>query len=277
MAESEGNNFDVIKTIEKKSLTETSGLLISTSGRKLYESAYINGQSFLLKLKYPSCEVIQSIPLSNSLQGSGIGQCHYHLFQFTRNSKKVLEYKYPDDVKFNQSLSLPNEMKNGYGLAKFDHQTLVASDGTNRIFFIDCYKPLNVNKILNVYNGGNMLRDINSIAAANGFIYGTVYKRNMIYKIDSSKGMVVQTYNLDSLAENEYNQRSSYTNNNNRNNYNNNNSNYDKWESWLPWDSSYDYNRYDGSYINGIAYDPASKNFIVTGKNWRYFYILSLN
>lgn len=271
--QSGGNSFNVIKTIEKNTRTETSGLLISTSGRKLYESTYINGQAYLIKLNFSSGEVIQSLPLSNSLQGRGIGQCHYHLFQFT-NSRSVLEYKYPNDVTLIQSLAMPNEMINGYGLTKFDHKTLVASDGTNRIFFLDCYRPLNVNKILNVFSGENKLRDINALAVANNYIYATVYKKNMIYKIDPSTGLVVQKYNFDSLAENDYHQRSSYTNSNSDNF---SNSNYDKWENWLPWDTTYDYNRYDGSYLNGIAYDPSSKNFIVTGKNWRYFYIISLN
>lgn len=114
-------------------------------------------------------------------------------------------------------------MVEGWGLTHNSNQ-LIASDGTNNIFFINPSDKTVVNTIP-VTNGGVALQYVNELELVGNYIYANVFPQNIIVKIDASTGNVVKSYDLSDL----YN----YAKNNNPPN--------------IPWDQS--------NYIlNGIAY-----------------------
>ncbi|HET7896991.1 MAG TPA: glutaminyl-peptide cyclotransferase, partial [Flavisolibacter sp.] len=83
--------------------------------------------------------------------------------------------------------------------------------------------------------------NINELEYVNGFIYANQWQLNDILKIDPATGNVVAKMDLTSLVQQE-----KATNPN-------------------------------AEVLNGIAYDPASKKFYVTGKNWSKIYQLQFN
>ncbi|WP_185955171.1 glutaminyl-peptide cyclotransferase [Solitalea koreensis] len=126
----------------------------------------------------------------------------------------------------------------GWGMTHTD-KYLLKTDGSECITFMD---PITLKDVKNiqVYSNSTSIKDINELEYVNGIIYANVYQTNYIISIDAESGKVLGFLDLSSLLTEA-----------------------DKHPKI--------------DVLNGIAYDPTSKHFFVTGKNWPKMFEIEVN
>lgn len=126
----------------------------------------------------------------------------------------------------------------GWGLTH-DSTALIATNGSNNLYF---YEPgtFKLLKTVAVNENDAPAVNLNELEYINGFVYANQWQMNNILKIDPSTGNVVAKMDLSALVQKEQAINS------------------------------------NAEVINGIAYNPETKKFYVTGKNWSKIYQLQL-
>jgi glutamine cyclotransferase len=127
----------------------------------------------------------------------------------------------------------------GWGITHNDKE-LIVSDGSSNLYIVDP-ESFRVKSTISVNDNNGPVRLLNELEYVNGYVYANVYQTNYIVKIDFESGHVVGKINLQGL---------------------------------LP-ESEYVPGRTD--VLNGIAYDSASGNFLITGKRWPRLFEMKLN
>src|SRR6266498_2830033 len=145
--------------------------------------------------------------------------------QFGRSSLRRVEYP---TGKVLQQVNLDSQYF-GWGLT-YDGKSLILSDGTNVLTFIDpdSFKPT---RKLSVRFNGTALRDLNELEYIDGEIWANVWHTDRIVRIDPGSGQVKSYLNLAGI---------------------------------LPEDEKSD----PEAVLNGIAYDAQGKRIFVSGKLW---------
>ena len=239
------NDFEIINILPRKydNNIYTQGLFFSKNNKYLYESGGLYNESSLIKLNYPSLTINKKVNLKENLFGEGIAECNNYIYQLIWKEKKIL--KYDKNLKLIEYISLDNKIKEGWGLANYNKDTLLLTDGSNKIYYLDCNKNFKIKNILSIYdNNNNEVNYLNDLIYNNGYIYANIYYKNNIIKINEKNGKIEKTYELDILMDNEIN------NNNVTKEY-----------------------LFDNGYVlNGIAYNKKNNTFLVTGKKWNNFY-----
>ncbi|RYY88197.1 MAG: glutaminyl-peptide cyclotransferase [Chitinophagaceae bacterium] len=124
----------------------------------------------------------------------------------------------------------------GWGLTT-DGKELIASDGSSNLYF---YEPgtFRLLRSQGVTENGNPVSNLNELEWVNGFIYANVWGKDDLLKIDPASGQVTARLDLKQLTDRAK-------------------------------------NLYPGADVaNGIVYNPDTKKFYVTGKNWPELYEL---
>lgn len=126
----------------------------------------------------------------------------------------------------------------GWGLTN-DGKNIIASNGSSNLYF---YEPgtFRLLKTQLVTENGSPVVNINELEYINGFIYANQYQYNYILKIDPNSGQVVGKMDLTDLMN--------------------------KIKTQHPY----------VDVLNGIAYNPETKKFYVTGKYWPQIFELQL-
>ena len=132
--------------------------------------------------------------------------------------------------------SIPRE--EGWGMTT-DGTSLIMSDGTDKLTYIDPV-TLAVTKSLAVSEDGYTLRNLNELEYVDGYIYANIWMTSHIVKIDVATGEVVGNLDLTPLAE-----EAAHTSRGTKE-------------------------------MNGIAYNPETKKFFITGKMWPYIFEIEL-
>lgn len=127
----------------------------------------------------------------------------------------------------------------GWGMTT-DGTYLIMSDGSSNLSYHDP-AGFKLIKILGVSDNNGPVANINELEYIDGFIYANIYQTNYIIKIDPASGKVVGRADFSALAREVKNK--------------------------YP----------DSEYMNGIAYDSASKKIYVTGKLWPNIYEVKFN
>jgi len=124
----------------------------------------------------------------------------------------------------------------GWGLTN-DGTNLIASDGSSNLYY---YEPstFKLLRTVSVTENGSMVLNINELEYVNGFIYANQWQYNYILKINPTTGQVVAKIDFTSEV--------------------------DKMHATDP----------HAEYLNGLAYNPETKKFYVTGKLWPKIYEL---
>jgi glutamine cyclotransferase len=117
----------------------------------------------------------------------------------------------------------------GWGLTN-DGTNLYMTDGSEKIYVLDP-KTLKEKDYVNVYTQGTKVKAVNELEWVNGKIYGNIYQMDAIAIINPKTGAVEGVVNLADL-KNKITRHP------------------------------------DLDVLNGIAYNPKTKTFFVTGKNW---------
>ena len=193
-------------------------------GGYLYESTGIAGQSTLRKVALETGKVIQKVSLPPEYFGEGLTIFHGKIYQLTWLSKKGFIY---DLRTFRQIGEFPYDTE-GWGLTH-DDKSLIMSDGTNKIRYID---PVSfaVTRTIELYAEGQGVVNLNELEYVKGEILANIWHSTRIARVNPRSGQVVAWIDLSSIVAKEPHR--------------------------------------EEEVLNGIAYDKAGDRLFVTGKNW---------
>lgn len=141
---------------------------------------------------------------------------------------------------FDRQMRPLREMRNprdGWGLTH-DATRLIASDGSSRLFFLspDDFRTLGS---VRVTRNGRSIDNLNELEYVDGAVWANIFETWDVVKIDPATGCVEATVDLRPLRTRMNTMERSLI---------------DSDSNFVP---------------NGIAYDPASGQFILTGKYWQ--------
>ena len=192
---------------------------------KLLEGTGESGRSSLRRVALETGDVVQKVDLPPPYFGEGITLLNGRIYQLTWQHQLGFIY----DANSFQKQGEFHYSGEGWGLTNDGH-SLILSDGSNRIRFLD---PDNqsVTKTISVFDGKRAIDKLNEIEFVNGEIYANIWHRNQIATIDPQTGLVTSWIDLTGL---------------------------------LRRDEVSD----EEAVLNGIAYDKATNRLFVTGKLW---------
>ena len=247
--------FKVKNIIKKKHPpVYTQGLIFDVqkdNKKYIYESGGEYGKSTLSKYEYPSFKRLANYLVKKEYfaEGIAIDKLNNILIQLTWREKVVLIYNYPH-LEFINSIPLPNEINEGWGLSNSENlDEFYLTDGTNVIYKI---KYMNNNEIkiikkINVTYHNNPIDKLNDLAYSNGSIYCNHYMDHLILKINATTGIIEKYYSFQLLI------------------------NYELKVGQLNYPLLL-----LGNVLNGIALNPINNTFIITGKIWDNYYEVEL-
>jgi glutamine cyclotransferase len=212
----------VVKTYPHDPHAFTQGL--EYYGGYLYESTGRTGESTLRKVELETGKVIQKASLPPQEFGEGLTIFHGKIYQLTWLSKKGFIYNLDS---FRQTGEFHYESE-GWGLTH-DETSLILSDGTNTLRFIDPASFV-VTRTIEVYAGGEAVTNLNELEYIDGEIFSNVWHSSRIARIDPHSGKVLAWIDLAPLVAKEQHG--------------------------------------DEDVLNGIAYDREGHRLFVTGKDW---------
>ena len=195
----------------------------------LYESTG-GDKSFIVKRKIESTSPLKKMDLPKPLFGEGITILNGKLYQLTYTENKVFVY----DAKTWNKVGELNWPHQGWGMTT-DGKSLILSIGDSNLYFVNP-KDFSVEKIVGVTTNMGPLSQINELEYVDGVIYANVFESNNIVKIDPVSGKVLGVLDLSDI-------------------------NAKNGVKYTPTDPNNDV-------LNGIAYNPTTKTFYVTGKRW---------
>ena len=193
-------------------------------------------------------EIIKETRINNKYFGEGIAKCNNFIYQLTWRERKIIKYDYNTLEKINE-INMDYQMKEGWGLSISNKENeLFATDGSDKIFRLDCNQNLKVIDIIHVKFNGHSVKYLNDLIYNNGFIYLNIYLDNRIAKVNIENGEIIKFYNMQNLIEYEFKKGILTTS-----------------------------NFYKGDVLNGIAYNDKNQSFLITGKRWGYMYEIVFN
>ncbi len=201
----------------------TQGLILADG--KLLESTGQEGRSSLRSVELETGKILKKVDVPEPYFAEGIAALNGKVYQLTwqhqlgfiydaQSFERIGEFKYHGD---------------GWGLTT-DGQSLIMSDGSNRLRFLD---PSNfrVTKTINVLDGNTPVNQLNELEWVQGEIYANIWHDERIAVINPQTGRVTSWIDLTGL---------------------------------IPKDELPD----EEAVLNGIAYDQANNKLFVTGKMW---------
>ena len=192
----------------------------------LYESTGLNGRSTLRKVRLETGEVLEQVMLGQQFFGEGLTDWHDELLQLTWRSNLGFVYDV-STLEAKRTFPIKGE---GWGLTH-DSASLIMSDGTSRLRFID---PVTFEEIggYTVRDGGSPVVNLNELEYVRGAIYANVWQTDRLVIIAPTTGQVTGWVDFGGLLAGA-----------------------DKPAS-------------ADAVLNGIAYDAKSDRLFVTGKLW---------
>ena len=144
-------------------------------------------------------------------------------------------------------------VQQGWGITIDEkNNILYVSDGTANITIVDAQTLKQVGQITVRNVNGSAIRHINELEFVDGSIWANVFGMNLMIEIDPQTGAIGQVIDCQALYDAEMN----YVRSANGGDM----SNYD----------------FGNNVFNGIAYDPETKDWYVTGKRWNYLFKIHL-
>ncbi|ABY34092.1 MAG TPA: glutaminyl-peptide cyclotransferase [Chloroflexus aurantiacus] len=223
----------------------TQGLIVAGPGR-LFEGTGDYANSSLREVELETGQVLRSVGLGDpALYGEGIARIGDRIFQLTWQNQRGLIY---DVATFNQIGSFtypvpPATMpREGWGLT-YDGSSLIMSDGTATLYFIDpeatvATGQLVIERTVTVRIGDQPRDRLNELEYINGAIFANVWYSDQIVRIDPNTGQVTGILDLSGLLS--------------------------------PTE------RAAADVLNGIAYDQERGLIYVTGKYWPRLFAIAL-
>ena len=176
---------------------------------------------------------------TDSIFGEGITIFKNKIYQLTWRSHIVYVYDVNNIDNPVKTFNWPYE---GWGLTH-NGTDLIISDGTSKLYFVnpDDFK---LKSTISVTEKGSAVYYLNELEYVDGFVFANVYQTDRIIKIDPESGFVVAEMNLSGVIQ-------KYA------------------PTYVPEPGD--------EVLNGIAYDSATKKFLITGKRWPKMFELKFN
>lgn len=202
----------------------------------LYESTGNYGESKLVKMDLNTGKPIKELSLDSLYFGEGLTVLNDTIYQMTYREKTGFVY----DLNFKTIRRFSYETE-GWGMTT-DGKNLIMSDGSSNLYYREpsTFRTL---KIVGVSDNNGPVAMVNELEYIDGFIYANVWNTNYIIKIDPANGHVLARLDFSGILE--------------------------KAGKPAPNDEK-------GGVLNGIAYDPATKNLLITGKLWPLIFEVKL-
>ena len=200
---------------------------------KLYEGTGEAGRSSLREVELETGHVLKKADVPEPYFGEGIALLNGKIYQLTWQHQVGFIY----DAKSFEQVGKFNYSGEGWGLTTDGH-SLILSDGSNRIRFLDP-DSFKVTKTIAVLDGQIPVNELNELEYVNGEIYANIWHDNRIVTIDPQTGRITGWIDLTGL---------------------------------LPPGDVHD----EEAVLNGIAYDQAGNRLFVTGKLWPRLFEIKL-
>jgi len=196
---------------------------------ELYESTGLNGKSSVRRVDLRTGQVLQKRDVPSQYFAEGLAVVGDAAYQLTWLS----QFGYVYDLRSFDVRRTFNYTGEGWGLT-FDGQSLIMSDGSNRIRFLS---PDNfeLQRAISVYDGSNPINRLNELEYIGGEIWANIWQSDRIVIIEPHGGRVTGWLDLKGLLKPE--------------------------DRTGPVDV-----------LNGIAWDETGKRLFVTGKLWPKLY-----
>lgn len=186
-------SFEVVREYPHAVDAFTEGLVYDNG--QLYEGTGLNGSSELRLVDLESGEVLQRHALDEQYFGEGVTVLGDKIYELTWRSNTAFVY---DRESFEQIGTFAYDTE-GWGLTT-DGDSLIMSDGTDRIFFRDP-ESFDVTRTISVRDGDRSIVNLNELEYIDGTIWANVWQTNLIARIDPETGAVIDWLDLTSLAE----------------------------------------------------------------------------
>jgi glutamine cyclotransferase len=219
--------YEIVKRWPHDREAFTQGLVFHEGG--LLESTGLNGRSSLRSVSLESGRILKQVNLPQIYFAEGLAVMGGQAFQLTWQNQKGFVYDV-DTFQAQKEFAYEGE---GWGLAT-DGQSLVLSDGTARIRFLDP-ATFAVKRTLEVTLDGKPLPRLNELEVIHGEIFANVWETNDVVRIDPATGFVRGVIDFSGLLS--------------------------------PQDR-----RPDTDVLNGIAYDAKGDRLFITGKRWPWVF-----
>jgi glutamine cyclotransferase len=191
----------------------------------LFESTGLNGHSTLRKVDLKTGQVLKQAEVPPQYFAEGIAVLNGKIFQLTWQDGKAFVYDL-DTFHLEKRFAYDGE---GWGLTT-DGQSLVLSDGTDQLRFLDP-ATFDVKRTISVTLNSRPVKNLNELEYVKGEIFANVWQTFNVVRIDPATGKVLGVINFAGLLK--------------------------------PADFSPHLD-----VMNGIAYDAAADRLFVTGKHW---------
>lgn len=221
---------EVVKEYAHDVTSYTQGLFFN--GGQLYESTGQWGESTFRKVDLATGKAESRMDFAKKYFVEGSTMLDGNLYILTWTSKVVFVYD-AETLEYKSAYSYPRE---GWGLTT-DGKSLIASDGTSRIYFLT--SDLKLERSINVTYNGRSLRLLNELEWIDGKIWANVYTTDMIVIIDPKSGEVEGRIDCSGLLPERLRKPTT-------------------------------------DVLNGIAFDKATGKIYLTGKYWPKLYEIKL-
>lgn len=197
-------------------------------GNHVLKSTGGYGRSTLIESDLKTGKRLQQLALDPKYFGEGLTVIGGRILQLTWQSNLGFIY--------NRRFQRIGEFRyrgEGWGLTH-DGRRLILSDGTSSLRFLDP-ETFSESGSVRVHEAGAPLTQINELEYARGLVWANLWHQSRIVAIDADSGEVRATLDLSGLLK--------------------------RFKKPKGWDAQEDV-------LNGIAYNPATDRFFVTGKRW---------
>jgi glutaminyl-peptide cyclotransferase len=201
----------------------TQGLVVRNGN--FIESTGLNGESSLREVEITTGRILKQVTVPREYFAEGCVVFGGKIYQLTWQNHKGFIY----DADTFGPLGEFRYDGEGWGLTT-DGQSLILSDGTNRIRFLDP-ATFQVTRTIAVLADGKPVERLNELEFIRGEIFANVWQTDQIVRIDATTGMVRGTIDFTGLLA---------------------------AQDRAP----------DTDVLNGIAYDAAADRLFITGKRW---------
>lgn len=194
----------------------------------MYEGTGQYGESSIRKIDMKSGNILSVLSIDSQHFGEGITIFNDKIYQLTWRSGKGFIYDL-NTFSLESTFSYDSE---GWGITTAGNH-LIMSNGSNKLYFIapSGFSPL---KEIEVYDHQGEVSQLNELEYVNGLVWANVWLSNRIVAIDPETGVVKAELDMTDL---------------------------------LPAADKALLNDKD-DVLNGIAWNPVSRTFYVTGKRW---------
>src|SRR6185436_3196202 len=192
---------------------------------KLYEGTGEAGHSSVREVELQTGNVLKKVDVPEPYFGEGIALLNNKIYQLTWQHQVGFIYN-ADNF---EQVGKFNYTGEGWGLTTDGH-SLILSDGSNRIRFLDP-DSFRVTKTIAVMDGKTPVVELNELEFVNGEIYANIWHDDRIAVVDPQSGHVKAWIDLKGLLQPGEVQNTE-------------------------------------AVLNGIAYDQANNRLFVTGKLW---------